>query len=392
MQAFPAVPRAPGAGRDQGRDPVSGPTVFRFDRSDLPHLFAALGELEYEVLGPTIREDAIVYDTITDVSDLPVGWRDVQQPGSYRLERRGDEAVFGFNVAQQSWKRELYPPRVTRFTVERDEQGIHFRPAPPPPARRAFLGVRACELAAIGIQDGIFTEGEATDADYRDRRDRALLIAVNCTVAGGTCFCASMNTGPAVGPGADLVLTEILEPGKHWFLLEATSDAGQAIADRMPAKPASMDQIKRARTRVDALSSEMGRTLDTDGLPEALLDNVHHPRWDEVGSRCLGCASCTLVCPTCFCSSTENVTDLGGDEARLDRVWDSCFSDGFSYLGGGPVRATRRSRYRQWLTHKLAHWHTQFDSSGCVGCGRCITWCPVGIDITEEAAAVRTPP
>jgi sulfhydrogenase subunit beta (sulfur reductase) len=108
-----------------------------------------------------------------------------------------------------------------------------------------------------------------------------------------------------------------------------------------------------------------------------------------VASRCLGCANCTLACPTCFCASVSDTTDLEGETAARVRRWDSCFTLDHSYIHGGSVRASLRARYRQWLTHKLASWIDQFGVSGCVGCGRCITWCPVGIDITEEVAAIR---
>jgi Fe-S oxidoreductase len=96
-----------------------------------------------------------------------------------------------------------------------------------------------------------------------------------------------------------------------------------------------------------------------------------------------------MVCPTCFCATVEDATDLTGSATERRRVWDSCFSQEFSYIHGGSVRTSAGARYRQWITHKLATWHEQFGVSGCVGCGRCITWCPVGIDITAEARAVR---
>lgn len=99
-----------------------------------------------------------------------------------------------------------------------------------------------------------------------------------------------------------------------------------------------------------------------------------------------------MVCPTCFCSSVHDVADLSGDNVERIRQWDSCFNLDFSYTKGGTVRDNTRSRYRQWLTHKLASWQDQFDSLGCVGCGRCITWCPVGIDLTEEVQAIRVKP
>jgi len=364
--------------------------ALRFDGEALEELFLGLAEAGYEIVAPTVRDGVIVYDTVAGAQDLPRGWRDVQDAGRYRLAKRDDDACFGFSAAPQSWKRELFPPRVSRFEAEETAQGLVFRAPALPMRRRAFIGVRACELAAIRIQDRVFLEQRYQDPDYRHRRDGCLLVAVNCTQAGGTCFCADMDAGPQVGPGADLVLTEVVEDAAHWFLLEVHSEAGQAIAAGLEAaRPASMDQIRTARRRVDDAGAAMGRHLDTAGLPADLLANLMAPGWQEIATRCLGCANCTLVCPTCFCSTTENVTDLEGSHARQERVWDSCFSDGFSHMTAGPVRGSRAARYRQWLTHKLAYWHEQFGSSGCVGCGRCITWCPVGIDITEEAARMR---
>jgi len=227
------------------------------------------------------------------------------------------------------------------------------------------------------------------DEDYASRRENALIIAVNCGQAGGTCFCVSMKTGPEVTSGYDLVLTEILDDGPHRFLAAAGSKIGVDLLDEMSAKEAAEADHEAARAAVAKAGKQMGRTMDTTGIKELLQGNLEHPRWDEVASRCLSCANCTLVCPTCFCTTVDDVTDLGGDHAERWRRWDSCFTLDFSCLHGGSVRSSPKSRYRQWMTHKLAHWIDQFGSSGCVGCGRCITWCPVGIDITEEVAAIR---
>ena len=126
-----------------------------------------------------------------------------------------------------------------------------------------------------------------------------------------------------------------------------------------------------------------------NNLQALLYRNYNNERWQDLAQRCLDCGNCTMACPTCFCSKVEDITDLTGDHAERWREWDSCFTMDFSYIHGGSVRATTRSRYRQWLVHKLATWLDQFGSSGCVGCGRCITWCPVGIDLTEEVRLIR---
>jgi sulfhydrogenase subunit beta (sulfur reductase) len=341
------------------------------------------------VLGPTVRDGAIVYDDLRSGAELPIGWTDRQDAGTYRLERRPDEARFGFAVGPHSWKRFLFPPRVRLWRMRRNGEGVETVEEEPGDDRPfAFVGVRSCELHAIQIQDRVFLGGAHTDADYAARRDDAFLVAVNCFEPGGTCFCASMETGPRAESGYDLALTELLEGG-HRFLVEIGSEHGAAVLAELQSRPATEADVEAAAAGTAAAVDKMGRSLDTFDLRNLLADNLEHPRWDEVARRCLTCGNCTLVCPTCFCSAVEDTTDLAGEEAERWRVWDTCFSVDYSYIHGGSVRPTSTSRYRQWMTHKLGTWHDQFGSSGCVGCGRCITWCPVGIDITEEVAAIR---
>lgn len=360
----------------------------RLERERLQDLIDLLASEGYQVLGPVVRDAAIVYERVSRVSDLPVGWTEEQEAGRYRLRRRSDEAVFGFAVGPQSWKRFLFPPEVRLWRAERREGKLRFEAASAPPQRSAFLGVRSCELHAIALQDKVFLEGPERDPVYSARREGLFLIAVNCGVAGGTCFCVSMETGPRAQAGYDLALTEVLEGGHH-FVVEAGSARGAELLGRLPTRPASAPELAAAEGVVAETARSMGRSLETEGLPELLLENLEHPRWDEVAERCLTCGNCTMVCPTCFCSSVEDTSDVTGDHAERWRRWDSCFSLDFSYMHGGSVRTTARSRYRQWLTHKLATWQEQFGSSGCVGCGRCITWCPPGIDLTAEAGAIR---
>ena len=227
---------------------------------------------------------------------------------------------------------------------------------------------------------------------YAMRRQDAFIVAVNCGEAGGTCFCVSMQTGPKASSGFDLALTELLDGDSHHFLVEVGSKTGAELLEQVPHRPAADAHVAAAEAVVARTASQMGRSLDTDGIKELLQGNPDHPRWDEVAERCLTCGNCTMVCPTCFCTTVEDHSDLSGTSAERVRKWDSCFTMDFSYLHGGSVRSTARSRYRQWMTHKLASWFDQFGTSGCVGCGRCITWCPVGIDITQEAAAIRVDP
>ncbi len=353
-------------------------------------MLEAVSRKGYEIIGPTVRDGAIVYDKLESVKDLPTGWTDEQEPGRYRLKRRDDEALFGYAVGPQSWKKYLHPADVRLWSADR--QGGTFRilnNETQPKHPQAFLGVRACELAAIAVQDRVLLDDKYRDPIYQGRRARAFVIAVQCTQSAATCFCASMGTGPRVQNGADLVLTELIGSTGHRFVVSATSDHGAEVLAELHTARATEQDLHEADAAVAAAANEQVRSIDTTGIKELLYENFEHPRWDDVASRCLTCANCTMVCPTCFCTSVEDVTDITEDHAERWRRWDSCFTQSFSYIHGGSVRTSARARYRQWMTHKLASWIDQFGSLGCVGCGRCITWCPVGIDITEEVRAIR---
>jgi sulfhydrogenase subunit beta (sulfur reductase) len=354
----------------------------------LEDLLTALTSRGFRVVGPTVRDGAIVYEDLDSAGDLPIGWTDDQDAGRYRLERRDDEARFGYAVGPHSWKQFLLPPRIRLWRARRQEDGFEVQEEPLEETPLALIGVRACELHGIAIQDKVLLGGRYADRDYEARRRDAFVVAVNCFEPGGTCFCVSMGTGPKAESGYDLALTEILD-GAHRLLVEVGSERGAEVLQDLPRRAALPADLEAAGAAVAGAAEKMGRQVDTTDIRDLLARNLDHERWDEVAERCLTCGNCTLVCPTCFCTSVEDVSDLTGEHAERTRSWESCFSVDHSYIHGGSVRPSGRSRYRQWLTHKFGTWWDQFDTSGCVGCGRCITWCPVGIDVTEELTAIR---
>ncbi|GIJ71555.1 4Fe-4S dicluster domain-containing protein [Virgisporangium ochraceum] len=352
----------------------------------LEPLIAVLRADGRQVIGPTVRDGAIVLAEISSAADLPHGWGTALAAGGYRLRRRSDGAAFGHSGGPTSWKRWLHPARIPLWSARRAADGTVTVTAPPPPRERyAFLGVRPCDLRAIAAQHRVLTGGQFPDTDHERRVRDAFVVAVHCTEPGETCFCVSAGGGPRAGSGFDLALTEVAGPR---YLAEAGSADGERVLAALPQRPADDATVRDADAAVDAARARMGRSLPGGDLRRMLADRVGSAAWDDVASRCLSCGNCTMVCPTCFCTSVEDTTDLDGTTAHRSLRWDSCFDLDFSYLHGGPVRSSTASRYRQWLTHKLGTWHDQFGSAGCVGCGRCVVWCPAGIDLTAELTAL----
>lgn len=350
---------------------------------DLSHLLAALRSEGFRTLGPVARDGAITYSDIETADDLPQGLVDEQEPGGYRLRREG-VAHFDALPGQKSWKQVLFPAREPLWHAETIDGSLRFTERLPVDTRLALIGARPCELAAITIQDRVFLEGEAIEHRYSLRRQDIFIVAVECGRAAPTCFCTSFDTGPRIGidSPADIVLTELPATG---FVARAGSGHGQGLLDSLGARPATVPEMEAAVERVAATADSIRRHLRTDQLQSRLRAARDQDVWSELEERCLACGNCTAVCPTCFCSSAVDGSSLDGATADRERVWASCFTLDFSYMTGHTVRTSVAARYRQWITHKLSTWVDQFDAYGCVGCGRCITWCPVGIDIVAEA-------
>jgi sulfhydrogenase subunit beta (sulfur reductase) len=350
----------------------------------LTALVAALARRGFEVLGPRRRDGVVDLGPLASAGDLPAGVGSEQAPGRYRLASRGDGAVFAHGPTAQGWRRFLQPPRDRLLRASRRGRGLRIAPERPRPARLAFLGVRPCDLAALRALDGAL----AGDPRHAARKAGSFVVAVSCVEPGGTCFCASLGTGPGADRGFDLALTEILK-GQRRFLVEVGSEAGAALAAELRLPPAAPADLEAAGRALERCARAQTRSLDQEAASTLLLRSLASPAWEAVAGRCLSCGACTLVCPTCFCTTVEDTLSLDGGTAERWCGWDSCFALGHSYVHGGPVRATLAARHRQWATHKLAWQRAQHGAPGCTGCGRCITWCPAGIDITETVTALR---
>ncbi len=356
------------------------------DKSGLQWLLDRLGSQGYEVLAPRLENGVVEAGPVTSLEELPAGVEEETEAGRYRLRfdgKEGTDLLFSHALTAMGWQRFLHPSSEPLWRAELRGGALEIQPLPAEAPRRALVGLRACDLAAISIQDRVLAQN---DPRYARRRENLFLVAVNCGRAAATCFCHAMGTGPEVKQGHDLVLTELVGGGAHRFLVEAGSEAGAGMLQALPGREPEADDWEEKRARIEAASRQRRRLPEDTG--DLLASSLDHPHWEKVGERCLACGNCTSVCPTCFCSRMVERTGLDGQQATHWRLRDSCFDSEHSYLHGGPVRRDRAARYRQWLTHKLHHWQAQFGTTGCTGRGRCITWCPVGIDLTEEIAAL----
>ena len=352
-------------------------------RAQFHHLFVALGAAGYRVIGPHLRDGVIVYDTLMSPDDLPRGVCDQQSPGRYRLEVDvSDSRCFAWANGPQAIKPRVFAPREAQWKSDKGSDGdVRYHQVLPNAPALAIIGARACDLAALRLQDRHFIEQQFQDAHYAARRAQLFIIAVHCTHPAATCFCVSTGDGPRVQDGYDLALSELDEG----YLIEVCGEKGRAIAAQLPLVTATSVQQSQSSAEIDAAAARQTRCLPGGSLRDRLLASLDHPHWEDVAARCLSCGNCTSVCPTCFCSDGVDEASLDGGESVRLRQWGSCFTQSHSYIHGITIRSDTRTRYRQWLVHKLATWHDQYGRSGCVGCGRCITWCPTGIEITEEA-------
>ncbi len=357
------------------------------ERGGLQQLLDELRAREYDVHGPVLRDGAIAFEPVVDTAELASGVHDVQEAGRYRLEPGDGGRTFAVVHGPAALKPFTFAPREPLLQVQMDGPGSSFEcePVLPDTGRVAVLGARPCDLAALAVQDRVFLGDRFPDPHYAARRENLLTIVVNCTRSVSTCFCTSMGTGPEARSAYDLALTE----QDDGFVVRARSDAGREILGALALPEAEEAALDRERIDLEACRDGIDRALDTTDLRELLYENLSHARWDDVGERCLGCGNCTMVCPTCFCHDQRDEPELDGKASLRVRQWDSCFDPDHARIHGFDFRARVRDRYRQWLVHKLASWEDQFGTSGCVGCGRCLTWCPVGIDLTEEVAAIR---
>ena len=358
------------------------PELHFFKTSQLQHLISNLMQKGYRCIGPQIKDGAIVYDDISSVEQLPKGITDKQQPGSYTLINNNSEKYFSWANGPQAIKPLLFTAKEKLWQSSQSTDGqIKFETCIPDSQPIAVIGARSCDLAAMKIQDQHFLQQQFVDPYYKARREQLFIVAVNCSHPSDTCFCHSTGDGPFTNDGYDIALTEL----QNGFLCDAKTDQGNKILNELSLEDFNNQHIDEYE-QIKTSASKQNRQLPDFDFKSRLMNQLDNDNWHDIAAECLSCGNCTSVCPTCFCHSENDVPELDGKSSTHVREWDSCFGQGHSYIHGITIRSQTSQRYRQWLTHKFATWHEQYGRSGCVGCGRCITWCPVGIDVTESVS------
>lgn len=364
--------------------------ISKIKKPDLSYLFSEIKKT-HTVVGPKIRDGVLTLSSI-DSGDLPAGYTDRQAAGMYRLVKSDKTEIFAYSSGFDSFKKFLNPPYAELFSYKASKNTFLTASLISHHTPYAFFGIRACDRAALKLYDRVFLEGVNREPCYESLRHNLLIIAVNCVYPGDNCFCLSTGTGPELRDGYDLLITEL----KDSLLLESGSQAGSKIMKSLPLTAVTDADIQEKASRLENSRKIFKKSVNLDGLPALIYRNFEHPVWQDISERDLECGNCTQVCPTCFCTSSYDSIELKGILKRFSSMsgkkvkkWDSCFSRNFARVHGGNFRTTRRARYRHWFAHKLAYCFEQFGLPGCVGCGRCITWCPAGIDITQELEALR---
>ncbi len=332
---------------------------------DLSILVAHLVGHYDEVIGPVVHDGVIRLRPIRSADELPTGYVDVQETGSYLLEHTGSRRRFAHGPGPDSLKAIVHPPEVPVWTMRRRDGSLVVDPALQPTVSRAVIGARACDVRALAILERTQTGGPHVDPTFAANRAGLFVVAVDCEQPAPTCFCDTAGGGPVAEDGFDLALTELEGPRAVTYLVRAGSDDGRSLVERLHLAPAPDDHVRIAREYRAQARQQFIRVMPESA--ETAVRDPDHPRWDEVADRCLTCGNCTAVCPTCFCTDMDDRVELDGTTATRTRIWDTCFSLEYSHLGEGALRASRRARFRQWLTQKVGTWHEQFGETRSVG-------------------------
>ncbi|MGO0122055.1 4Fe-4S dicluster domain-containing protein [Desulfothermobacter acidiphilus] len=301
----------------------------------------------------------------------------------FRYLREADKVYLGPKASRVPPKRFFFPATEPLFRYAPRGNSWELAPVEPDPRPLALFGLRPCDLQGFKALDAVFL-ASPVDPYYAARREKALLLGWSCLEVEPACFCVTYGYTPVTGEGADLHFTAL--GGR--YLVEALTDKGQQLVEKhsqllVPAPAELLEAKQQLETRL--LASLVVPPL-LEGVKEKLPLLVQDSYWEDLAQRCLGCGICTYLCPTCHCFDLFD----WGEEGDRWRCWDTCLFPEFTLqTSGHNPRARLSERLRNRLYHKLLYHYQRYGVEGCVGCGRCVSCCPVNIDIREVMTEVR---
>ena len=303
----------------------------------------------------------------------------------FRAVESAEQVCLAPGKTRWSPKEFLFPKTEALFSYSVQGEQVTLDGARVAEAEQVLFGVRPCDAAGLRRLDAIFLNGER-DSLYADRRGRSTVVSLACDEAEPECFCTAVGGGPAAEDGSDL---QLLTAGEGWLVVPLTPK-GEALTAVLKDRAASLssEEWARARERVQRVEESLRRSPIAREWARVLESSFDLPLWEALGRRCLGCSICTYVCPSCSCFDVQDTGNAWcGDRCRS---WDSCTFALFTrHASGHNPRPTQASRYRQRLLHKFAYFPLEHEGQFmCVGCGRCVKLCPVGMNIQESVQHV----
>jgi ferredoxin len=347
----------------------------RFTASDLTTQTTLSGEGEENGMEAKLLQR----EKLSQLVDALLEDHEVVAPTSdlaYGQIRSGAELHLSDNKPTQSLKGFFFPPREVLFESRRTEDGLELVPSSSSDAPRVIVAARPCDVASLPVLDKLFG-WDYQDSSYFQRRQRTTIISLACDPPPKDCFCVSLGGSPAGIEGSDLLLTP-LRDAYHVLII---TERGKALVEKYAQFfEESDEQHNQERARLeDEWRAQVTKEIDADRLREAL--DFDSGAWEMLAQQCVDCAICTFLCPTCHCFDIQDEGD-NAHAIRL-RLWDSCARQDFTEMAVHQPRPNHFSRYRQRLMHKFKYYPENFGRVLCVGCGRCIQYCPAGVDITK---------
>lgn len=314
----------------------------------------------YEVFAPVNKGDRICFERINS----------------------GSEAFLDYQNSRIPPKGLLLPQWEVLFSYHTTPGAVEIEEPPPPERQRLVFGIRPCDARSFTLLDKVF-DGECPDPYYVNRRQGTVVVSLGCPKPRATCFCTSVNGGPFSTGGSDLLLVDIGDE----YVIQVISDEGARLLEGSGLKDAGENKLVLVAGAVRVAEASLEAGVATKGLKEKLDHSFNDPIWQQLTEKCLGCGVCTYLCPTCHCF--DIVDEGAGSDGDRIRLWDSCQFPLFTLQASGVnPRPTVRERYRQRIMHKFSHFIDNYGEFGCVGCGRCVTECPVNLDIRQVLNAI----